>query len=146
MLLDQINDDFKNAMRQKEELTLGALRILKSELKNAEIEKGSALTDAEVQKVIAKKVKQHKDSIASFNSGQRPDLADHEEQQMAVLARYLPQQMSEDEVRALVKAVIAETNATASDFGKIMKEVLARANGQTDGSVVSAVAKQELAN
>jgi uncharacterized protein YqeY len=146
MLLDQINDDFKNAMRQKDELVLGALRILKSEVKNAEIEKGSALTQEEVLKVVAKKVKQHKDSIASFKDGGRSDLADHEEKQMAVLVRYLPQQMSEDQVRELVKAVIAETSATASDFGKVMKDVLTRAKGQTDGSVVSAIVKQELAN
>lgn len=145
MLLEQINDDFKNAMRAKDELVVGALRIVKSEVKNAEIEKGSALTDDEVLKVIAKKVKQHKDSIESFRSGGRADLVDHEEKQMAVLQNYLPQQMGEDEVRGIVKAVIAETSATQFDFGKVMKEVLVRTKGQTDGSVVSKIAKEELA-
>lgn len=145
MITDQINNDFKDAMRAKDELVVGALRILKSEIKNAEIEKKSELTEEEVMKVIAKKVKQHKDSIESFTSGGRQDLVDHEVKQMAVLAKYLPQQMGEDEVRALVKAVIADTNATATDFGKVMKEVLVRAKGQTDGSVVSKFVKEELA-
>lgn len=145
MIFDQINDDFKTAMRAKDELAVGALRILKSEMKNAEIEKGAALTEEEILKVVAKKVKQHKDSIESFKSGSRPDLVEHEEKQMAILAKYLPQQMGEDEVRALVKAVVSETGAKQSDFGKVMKEVLARAKGQTDGSVVSKIAKEELA-
>lgn len=145
MTLNQLNEDFKNAMREKNEVTVGALRILKSEIKNAEIEKGSELTEEEISKVIAKKVKQHKDSIESFKTGGRSDLVEHEEKQMAVLTAYLPKQMGEDEVRALVKAVVAETSATQADFGKVMKEVLARAKGQTDGSVVSKIAKEELA-
>jgi uncharacterized protein YqeY len=145
MILEQINNDFKDAMRRKDEIVVGTLRILKSEIKNAEIEKRSELTEDEVMKVLAKKVKQHRDSIESFKAGNRQDLVDHEEKQMAVVASYLPQQMNEDDVRAIVKAVVSETNATQSDFGKIMKEVLARAKGQTDGSVVSKIAKEELA-
>jgi uncharacterized protein len=144
MTTERINEDFKAAMRAKDETQVGALRIIKSEIKNAEIEKRSELTEDEVLKVIAKKVKQHKDSIESFKSGNRQDLVDHEEKQMAVLMRYLPQQMGEDLVRELVKAVIAETSAGSADFGKVMKEVLARAKGQTDGSVVSKLAKEEL--
>jgi len=133
-------------MRAKDELVVGALRILKSEIQNAEIEKRSELTEEEAMKVIAKKVKQHKDSIESFKSGNRQDLVDHEEKQMAVLAKYLPQQMGEDQVREMVKAVISETGAGQNDFGKVMKEVLARAKGQTDGSVVSKIVKEELAS
>jgi uncharacterized protein YqeY len=145
MILEQINNDFKDAMRAKDELTVGALRILKSEAKNAEIEKKSELTDEELLKVIAKKVKQHKDSIESFKSGNRQDLVDHEEKQMAVLMKYLPAQMGEDQVREMVKVVISETGASANDFGKVMKEVLVRAKGQTDGSIVSKIVKEELA-
>jgi uncharacterized protein len=145
MTLEQINNDLKEAMRSKDELTLGALRVLKSEIKNSEIEKRGELTEEEVLKVIAKKVKQHKDSIESFKSGNREDLVAHEEKQMEVLMRYLPKQMDEAEVRELVKSVIADLNATNSDFGKVMKEVLTRAKGQTDGSVVSKLAKEELA-
>jgi uncharacterized protein len=145
MTLNQLNEDFKNAMREKNEVAVGALRILKSEIKNAEIEKGGELAEEEISKVIAKKVKQHKDSIESFRAGGRSDLVEHEEKQMAVLMSYMPRQMGEDEVRALVKAVVSETGASQADFGKVMKEVLARAKGQTDGSVVSKIAKEELA-
>ncbi|MBX4187647.1 MAG: GatB/YqeY domain-containing protein [Candidatus Doudnabacteria bacterium] len=144
MILETIDSDFKNAMRAKNELEVSALRIVKSEIKNSEIEKKGPLTDDEVLKVIGKKVKQHKDSIESFKAGGRQDLVDHEQKQMEVLMRYLPKQMGEDDVRALVKAVVAETNATSADFGKVMKEVLTRAKGQTDGSVVSKIAKEEL--
>jgi uncharacterized protein YqeY len=144
MILEQINTDFKDAMRAKDEVKVSALRIIKSEIKNSEIDKKGELTEEEILKVIAKKVKQHKDSIESFKAGARPDLVDHEEQQMAVLMNYLPQQMGEDQVRELVKSVISETSATSADFGKVMKEVLARAKGQTDGSVVSKLAKEEL--
>jgi uncharacterized protein len=145
MITEKINEDLKSAMREKNELVLGALRQLKSEMKNAEIEKKGELTEEEALKVIAKKVKQHKDSIESFTAGGRADLVEHEQAQMAVLQAYLPAQMGEEDVRALVKAVIAETSATQADFGKVMKEVLARAKGQTDGSVVSKLAKEELA-
>jgi len=145
MILEKINDDLKTAMRSKDENSLGALRMLKADIKNAEIEKKADLTDEEVLKVIAKKVKQVKDSIDSFRAGAREDLVAHEEKQLAVLAAFLPQQMPEEEVRAIVKAVIAETSATQKDFGKVIKDVLARAKGATDGGVVSKIAKEELA-
>ncbi len=145
MTIASIDSDLKDAQKAKDETKLGALRILKSEIKNAEIEKRSELTEDEVLKVIAKKVKQHKDSIESFKSGGRQDLVEHEEKQMAVLMHYLPAQMSEDNVRALVKEVITAMDAKQADFGKVMKEVLAKAKGQTDGSVVSKIAKEELA-
>jgi uncharacterized protein YqeY len=135
MILDKINDDLKAAMRAKDENSLGALRMLKSDIKNAEIEKKAELLDEEVLKVIAKRVKQVKDSIDSFKTGGREDLVAHEEAQLAVLAAFLPQQMPEAEVRVIVKAVIAETSATQKDFG---------AKGATDGSMVSKIAKEEL--
>lgn len=144
MISEQINNDLKDAMRAKDEVKVSALRMLKSEIKNTEIEKKSELTDDEVLKVVAKKVKQHKDSMDSFATGGRADLVAGEQAQMEVLQKYLPAQMDEEKVRELVKAVIAETNATVKDFGKVMKEVLARAKGQTDGSVVSKLAKEEL--
>lgn len=144
MTFEQINNDLKDAMRSKNEVTLSALRMLKSDIKNAEIEKKSELTEEEVLKVVAKKVKQHKDSIDGFTTGGRPDLVEAERAQMEILQKYLPAQMDEAKVRGLVKAVIAETSATVKDFGKVMKEVLARAKGQTDGTVVSKIAKEEL--
>lgn len=144
MVLDQINSDLKAAMKEKNETVLSAIRNLKSEIKNAEIEKKSELTEEEILKVVAKKVKQHKDSIESFASGGRQDLVDHENGQMQVLQKYLPAQLSEDDVKKLVETSIKELNAKPSDFGKVMKDVLARAAGQTDGSTVSKIVKEQL--
>lgn len=144
MLSQQIEEDFKAAFKSKDEVAKSALGNLKSALKNAQIEKKSELTEAEAISVIAKKVKQHRDSITEFEKGARADLVATETAQMKVLEKYLPQQMSEEEVRGLVKQAIADLNAAPADFGKVMKEVLNRAKGQTDGSVVSKVVKEEL--
>ena len=94
---------------------------------------------------MAKKVKQHKDSIESFEAGNRKDLADNEKAQMAVLQKYLPAQMSEGEITAIVKEAITSMNATATDFGKVMKEVSAKTRGKADGSLVSKIVKEQLA-
>ena len=139
-----IDEDFKRALLDKNETVVSAIRNLKAEIKNAEIEKRSPLSEGEVQDVVKKKVKQHKDSIENFRVGNREDLAVREQQQMEVLLKYLPKQMEEAEVSSLVQQVIAELSAKQSDFGKVMKEVLNRAGGKTDGSVVSKLVKEQL--
>ncbi len=144
MIIEQIDSDYKQAFRSKDELVVSSLRNLKSEIKNVEISKQKPLTEEEVLQVVAKKVKQHKDSIESFTSGNRTDLVEHEQKQMAVLQKYLPKQMEESELREIVKATITETNAAAADFGKTMKEVMNRVKGKADGGMVSKILKEEL--
>lgn len=144
MIIKKIEKDLIEAQKRKDEVTVSALRNLKSELKNTEISKGHELSEQEVLAVISKKVKQHKDSIESFTAGGRNDLVEFEQKQMTVLQTYLPQQMSEDEVRILVKQVVADLTASVSDFGKVMKEVIVRSKGQSDGSVISKIVKEEL--
>src|SRR3989344_7123193 len=122
MLLEQIEADLITALKEKKEVVLISLRNLKAAFKNAELEKRQPLTDQEAQNVIAKKVKQHKDSIAEFEKGQRADLVEKEKNEMAVLEKYLPKQMEEGEVRSLVKTAIRELNAKPADFGRVMKE------------------------
>lgn len=139
-----IDSDLKQALIEKNEIAVSALRNLKAEIKNVSIEKQRDLTEAEVLEVTRKKVKQHKDSIEGFKKGDRNDLVEREEKQMEVLLRYLPKQMEESEVRDLVKKTISDLNAQASDFGKVMKEVLVRAEGRTEGSMVSKIVKEEL--
>jgi uncharacterized protein len=140
----KIDQDFKEALKQKNEIMVSALRNLKAEIKNVEIAKGKELSDEEILDVVAKKVKQHKDSIESFKSGGRADLVETEQKQMEVLSAYMPAQMTEDEVDNVVKEVITSTNATSKDFGKVMKEVMSRCKGKTDGSVVSKLVKKAL--
>lgn len=144
MLLEQLDRDLKNALKEKNELVLSSLRNLKAALMNVELEKKHALSDDEVLSVIAKKVKQHKDSIESFTAGARTDLADHEKAQMEVLRKYLPAALSEVEVEKIVKQTIADLNATAKDFGKVMKEVVGKVKGQADGSIISKFVKENL--
>lgn len=144
MLTDQINQDLKSAMKEKNEVALSSLRNLLAALKNAQIEKMAELTDADIQKVVAKKVKQHKDSIESFQAGNRPDLAEHERAQMAVLEKYQPKQMDEAELTRIVSETIKELSANAADFGKVMKAVMAKTAGQADGSMVTRIVKEQL--
>lgn len=144
MLLDQIEADLKTAQKEKNEIALSALRNLKAAIKNAEIDSKISLNDEQVLNVVAKKVKQHKDSIDSFQAGNRSDLVAHEQAQMAVLQKYLPQQMSEDELRDIIKQTIAEMSATPSDFGKVMKAVVTKVQGRADGTAISKLVKDNL--
>ena len=160
MLIEQIDQDLKAALKEKNEVVLSALRNLKAAVKNAEIaaqtlsgrasptdggrESQKALTDDLVLSVMAKKVKQHKDSIASFISGARNDLVAHEQAQMAVLQKYLPAEISEEEVTAAVKQVITDLDAKVSDFGKVMKEVMTKLKGRADGNLISKIVKENL--
>lgn len=144
MTIDQLEADLKIALKEKNELALSALRNLKAEAEKAAITKGDKLSEEEVIKVLAKKVKQHKDSIEQFRKGDRNDLVELEEKQMELLQTYLPKELSEAEVTELVKTVIAEFGAGSSDFGKVMKEVLTRSMGRTEGNTVSKIVKREL--
>lgn len=144
MFKQQLEQDYKQAFKEKNEMVVSAMRNLKAEIKNVEIAKQKELTDEEALDVVRKKVKQHRDSIEGFTAGGRMDLVEHESKQMEVLQKYLPKQLEESEVRTIVQAVIGELKPSPSDFGKVMKEVLTLAKGQTDGSVVSKIVKEEL--
>jgi uncharacterized protein YqeY len=144
MIIEKIDQDLKAALKEKNEITVSSLRNLKAAFTNVELEKNHPLSDEEAQGVIMKKVKQHKDSIESFSSAGRTDLVTHEEQQMAVLQKYLPESLSEEEVEKIVKKTITELNATSKDFGKVMKEVVSKVKGQADGSLVSKLVKENL--
>lgn len=145
MLNEQIDADLKAALKAKDETRVSSLRNIKAAIKNAEIEKKESLTDADVLKVIAKKAKQHKDSIESFTTGNRMDLVQAETAQLKILEAYLPEQMDEGAIRQLVATVISDLGATTvADFGKVMKEVSVRAAGSADGSVISKIVKETL--
>ncbi|OGE74395.1 MAG: glutamyl-tRNA amidotransferase [Candidatus Doudnabacteria bacterium RIFCSPLOWO2_02_FULL_42_9] len=144
MIEEQIDQDLKAALKEKNEIVVSSLRNLKAALKNSEIEKKKELSDEEATSIIAKKVKQHKDSIEGFKAGNRNDLVEHEQAQMAVLQKYLPAGMSEEEVATIVKQVIADSNATVKDFGKVMKEVMTRVKDAADGNVISKLVKENL--
>lgn len=146
-LTDQINEDIKTAMRAKDKLRLEALRAVKSALLMAATEKGAAgeVSDkAEVQ-ALQRLVKQRKEAAKIFNEQGRADLAEPEEAQAEVIAAYLPAQMGEDEVRAILTEIIAQTGASGpQDMGKVMGASMGRLQGKADGKLISSLVKELL--
>ena len=145
-LQEKIQSDITDAMRSKDVLKLGVLRMMKTAVKNKEVEKMKALEEAEVLAVFNSLVKQRKDSIEQFRKGGREDLAQKEESEIKVIEQYLPAAASEDDIRRAIENAIQETGATSmKDMGKVMKATLAHLAGKTaDGSRVSQMVKEKL--
>ena len=149
-LIDQIQKDIVSAMKAREEQRLSTLRMVKTALKNREIEKMAPLDDKESQQVLSTLIKQRKDSVEQFTKGGRQEMADKEAAEIKLIETYLPKAAGEDEIGAGVRAAIAEmTPAPAmKDMGSVMKAAMARfaaAGMRVDGKVVSEAVKKELA-
>lgn len=145
-LKERIDADLKDAMRSKDELGTSVLRMLKSAVKYKEVEPGGhALEDAGVLAVIQTLIKQRRDSVEQFRAGGRPELADKEEREITKLQSYLPAQMSADELRAEVRAAIAQVGAKGpKDMGAVMKALMPKVQGRAEGKAVSEAVKAEL--
>jgi len=145
MLKERIDNDLKESLKAKDESRVSTLRLLKSALKNLEIEKQEELKDEDIVAAIKKQAKQRKDSIEEFKKGNRQDLVEKEAKELAVLKEYLPEEMSQEELAEIVKSAISESGATsAKDMGLVMKEAMAKVGGRADGKAVSAMVKEEL--
>jgi uncharacterized protein len=145
-LRDRVQEDVKTAMKAREAERLGTLRLLTAAMKQREVDERITLDDAGVVAVIEKMLKQRKDSVAQYEQAGRQDLADAEKREMAILQAYLPQQMTEDEVAALVAEAVAATGATGpADMGKVMGVVKPKVAGRADMGRVSALVKAKLA-
>lgn len=144
----RIDSDLKDAMRAKDAAKLGVLRMLKSAMKYAAIEKSGAegeLDDAEATQVIRKQVKQRQDSIESFDKGGRAELAAKEKEELVMLSVYLPQAMSGEELANAVRAAIAELGATSrAQMGAVMKTLQATLGGRADGKTLSQEVQRQL--
>jgi len=145
-LKERIDADLKEAMRSKDELGTSVLRMLKSAVKYKEVEPGGhALEDAGVLAVIGSLIKQRRESVEQFRAGNRPELAEKEEKEIARLQSYLPAQMSPDELRAEVRAAIAQVGAKGpKDMGAVMKALMPKVQGRAEGKVISDAVKAEL--
>ncbi|HAV10960.1 MAG TPA: aspartyl-tRNA amidotransferase [Candidatus Moranbacteria bacterium] len=147
-LREKITSDLKGAMKAGDSFKRDTLRLLDSAIKNGEIEKKKreeGLNDEEVLEVIARAVKQRQDSVSQFEKGGRPELAEQEKREIEILSVYLPEQLSKEEVQAVVREVIALSgDVSAADFGKVMGQAMARLKGQADGNVVKDAVKEEL--
>jgi uncharacterized protein YqeY len=147
-IAEQVHQDMVAAMRSREEHRLSTLRMVKSALKNKEIEKRAPLDERESLAVLSTLIKQRKDSIEQFTKGNRPELAAKEAAEIVIIEGYMPKAVSEDEVVAAVRAAIGEMSSpTMKDMGAVMKNVMAKfaaAGARVDGKVVSEAVKHEL--
>jgi len=147
-LADQIQDDLKEALKTKDEIKISTLRMLIAAIKNFEISKGKAgykASDEEIVGVIQKEVKQRKESMEQYKAGNRQDLVDKESKELEILAKYLPAQMSEENVEKIVREKIQEVGAVSSaDVGKVMGVLSQELKGKADLGLVSAIVKRSL--
>jgi len=163
MLKQKIEEDFKKSLKEKEETEISILRLLKTailnkekekryklskekpELEEAELAKESQLTDEELIEVISSEVKKRKEASLEFEKGKRIDLAEREKKEMEILKKYLPEQLSEEKLKGLVKEAIAKTGATGpKDMGKVMAELMPKVKGKAEGGLVSEIVKELL--
>lgn len=141
----QITEDMKTAMRSQDKERLATIRLILAAFKQKEVDERIELTDENVLAILDKMVKQRRDSIKEFEAGNRQDLADKEKQEVAVIQAYLPSQLSESEISALVDAAIKEAGATgAKDMGKVMGLLKPKVQGRADVGAVSNLVKQKL--
>ncbi|HOW60697.1 MAG TPA: GatB/YqeY domain-containing protein [Candidatus Moranbacteria bacterium] len=147
-LKEKITSDIKNAMLSGDTVRRDTLRFLDSAIKNFEIEKkkkDSGLSDEEILEVISRSVKQRKDSIQQYINGERPELAEKEKMELEILKTYMPEQISEDEIRKAVKEIISIMGAVgASEIGKVMGQAMAKLKGKADGNIVKRIVSEEL--
>lgn len=145
-LLETLNADIKQAMKDRDKGTLSVIRMVKSTVMNEQISLGHDLTQEEELTVLSREVKQRHDSLSEFEKGGREDLAAGIRSELEILSKYLPKQLSEAEVQAIVDAAIAKTNAsTPKDMGKVMGIVTPQVKGKADGNLVATLVKSALA-
>lgn len=143
-LLDQIEHDYREAFKAHQQTKVNLLRMVKSALKNTEIDVRHDLSDDEIIAVMTKEAKRRKEAIAMYRQAGRQDLVDQENAELQELQFYLPTEMSDSELAVVIDQVIAELKPTPKDFGKVMSAVMAKVKTQADGNRVSAAVKSKL--
>lgn len=144
-LLTKLNEDMKQAMKQKDKESLTVIRMLKSALQNEQIKAGHDLSDDEELTVLAREMKQRKDSLTEFEKADRSDLVEKVQQEIKIVERYMPQPLTESELKEIVSAAIEQTGATSkADFGKVMGVVMPKVKGKADGGQVNQLVKELL--
>ncbi len=141
----RINEELKEAMKQKNKLKLSVLRLLKASIKNREIEKGSSLNDEEILEVVQKEIKKRKESIEAYRKGGRGKLAQQEETEMAILYEFLPPQATEEEIEKVIRDIVSQIpDGTKINMGMIMPKAIQQLKGRADGKTISRIAKKFL--
>lgn len=144
-LREKLAEDFKEAMRSKDEHRLSALRLLRAAIKNAEVARGKTLEEGAVVEVIGRQIREREESIEQFKKGQRPDLVAKEEQQLAALRPYMPKQLSREEIAEAAQKVISESGARGpQDKGKVMPVIMGQLRGKAGGREINEVVTELL--
>lgn len=146
-LLNTLNDDMKTAMKAKDKETLTVIRMLKASLQNEKIKIGRELNDEEELTILAREMKQRRDSLTEFEKAGRDDLVEKAKSEITIVEKYLPEQLTLDEIKNIVSQAIQQTGATSTkEFGKVMGLVMPQVKGKADGNQVNAVVKELLNN
>ena len=150
MFKQKLQEDLRKSMLAKDEVRTSTLRMLISAIGYYEIQEGGAgyeAKDEDVIEVLGREIKKHRESIEMYQKGNRPELEKKENNELKILQEYLPEQISEDEVKNFVKEAIVQTGAkTITDMGKVMGALMPKVKGKADGSLVSKIVKEELSN
>lgn len=144
-LLDKLLADIKNAMKAHDAETVGALRVLHAQVKDATTNAGKEPTDGDVAAIVARALKQRAESVEQFRAAGRNDLADKEQKEIELFRKYQPQQLDRSEIEAMVRKIITETGAQGKkDMGKVMQALMPLVKGRSDGKVVSEIVQVQL--
>ena len=145
-LLEQLSKDMVEAMKNKDSFTLGVIRMAKGAIQLEGINKKKELTEEEVVAVISKQIKMRNDSINEFTKAGRNDLVEQNKKEIEILSKYMPEQLSDEEVNRIIDEAFTKLNPTSKDMGLIMKEVSPKLKGKADMSKVNAIIKEKLAS
>ncbi|MEV3421269.1 GatB/YqeY domain-containing protein [Paenibacillus larvae] len=144
-LSERLNEDMKQAMKSQDKFKLSVIRMVKASIKNFEIDQHKTLDDNEVLDVLSREIKQRKDSLQEFKQAGRDDLVQKLEAEIAILMEYMPQQLSEEEIKVIVQQTIQEVGATSkADMGKVMGALMPKVKGRADGKLVNQLVQQSL--
>ncbi len=144
-LIQQLDQDMKAAMKEKDKETLSTIRMVRAAIKKVEIDKRKELNDEDVFEILVREIKQRKDSLNEYEKAGRTDLAAKEKQEINILSKYLPEQLTEEELRQIVTDAIAKTGATSKkEMGKVMGAVLPQVKGRADSKLVNQLVHQLL--
>lgn len=144
-LLSRLNDDMKTAMKAKDKESLQVIPMIKSSIQNEQIKEGHDLTEEEELTVLSREMKQRRDSLHEFEEAGRDDLAEKVKSEIVIVEKYMPEQLSDEEIRQLVQEAITQTGASSmKEFGKVMGAIMPKVKGKADGNQVNAIVKELL--
>lgn len=144
-LSERLNEDMKQAMKSKDKFTLSTIRMVRSTIKYLEIDLKRTLDDNEVLDILSREIKQRKDALQEFESAGREELAASTKAEIEIIIKYLPEQLSEEEIKAIVQQTIQETGASSkSEMGKVMSALMPKVKGRADGKLVNQAVQQFL--